>query len=214
MPKERLIIVGGGGFGRELMSWAADCHEAGTLPELGGVIDDDATILDGYRPPVGVIGSVSDFQPGATDRLVTAIGNPGTKRRVVEMLAGRGGQFVSLIHPSAVIARSASMGEGAVFCPLSMASADAKIGRFVIVNTLSSVGHDARVGDFSTLSAHVDLTGFVALGDGVMVGSGAKVVPRVKIGDAATIGAGSTVYRNVAAGTTVFAPPAKVMART
>lgn len=213
MTKQRLIIVGGGGFGRELLSWAADCEEAGTLPALGGVLDDDASILDGYGAAVGVIGSISDFQPAATDRLVIAIGDPATKRRVVEMLAGRGGQFISLIHPTAVLARSAQLGEGVVFCPLSMASANARVGRFVIVNTMSSLGHDTQVGDYSTLSAHIDLTGFVALGEGVMVGSGARIVPKVKVGDGATIGAGSIVYRAVAANSTVYAQPAKVMAR-
>jgi sugar O-acyltransferase (sialic acid O-acetyltransferase NeuD family) len=213
MTKGRLIIVGGGGFGRELLSWAADCNDAGMLPPLAGVIDDDATILDAYRSEIGLIGSISDFQPGGSDALLIAVGDPAVKKRVSEQLRERGGQFATLIHPSAVVARSARLEGGVVLCPLSMVSAHATVGRLVIVNTLSSVGHDVTVGDYSTLSAHVDLTGFVSLGEGVMVGSGAKVVPKVKVGAGATIGAGSTVYRSIPEGATVYAQPAKLIGK-
>lgn len=213
MATGRLIIVGGGGFGREMLSWAADCHGAGLLPMPAGVIDDDPRILDGYQLQARHLGGISDFQPADTDQLLIAIGDPATKKRVCEQLRGRGGRFATMVHPSAVVAGSAQIGEGVVLCPLSLVSADAKVGRLVIVNVLSSVGHDVIVGDYSTLSAHVDLTGFVALGDEVMVGSGATVVPQVKIGAGATIGAGSTVYRSVPAGATVYSQPAKLMGK-
>lgn len=212
MTVERLIIIGAGGFGRELLSWAADCCDAGTLPALAGLIDDDPAILDGYPSPGPLLGGIADFRPAETDRLLIAIGDPAIKQRVSEQLRDRGGRFATMIHPTAVVSRSATLDEGVVLCPLSLVSADARVGRLVIVNAMSSVGHDVAVGDYSTLSAHVDLTGFAALGKGVMVGSGAKVLPRVKIGDGATIGAGSTVYRTVPAGGTVYAQPAKLMA--
>jgi sugar O-acyltransferase (sialic acid O-acetyltransferase NeuD family) len=213
MPKERLVIVGGGGFGRELICWAADCEEAGHLPPVAGMIDDGEDPLAGYDYSISHLDSIENYRPGEGDLFVMAIGDPAAKRRVAEMLRGRGGRFATLIHPSAVIARSARLDEGVVVCPQALVSADAAVGQLVIINALSSVGHDVRVGDYSTLSAHVDLTGFVSLGEGVLVGSGAKLLPKVKVGDGATIGAGTTVYRNVAAGATAYAAPAKVMGR-
>jgi sugar O-acyltransferase (sialic acid O-acetyltransferase NeuD family) len=213
MASERLVIVGGGGFGRELICWAADCAEAGRSPPLAGIIDDGADPLVGYDYSTPRMAGIEDYRPADGDLLVIAIGDPSTKRQVAEKLRARGARFATLIHPSAIVARSARLGEGVVICPQAMVSADASVGQLVIVNALSSVGHDVRIGDYSTLSAHVDLTGFVSLETGVMVGSGAKVLPKVKVGEGATIGAGATVYRNVPAGATVYTAPAKVMGR-
>jgi sugar O-acyltransferase (sialic acid O-acetyltransferase NeuD family) len=213
MASGRLVIVGGGGFGRELICWAADCAEAGLLPPVAGIIDDGGDPLAGYDYSTPRLAGIEDYRPADGDLLVMAIGDPAAKQSVAEKLSGRGGRFATLIHPSAVVARSASLEEGVVVCPQALISADASVGRLVIINALSSVGHDVRVGDYSTLSAHVDLTGFVSVGSSVLVGSGAKVLPKVKVGEGATIGAGATVYRNVPAGATVYAAPAKVMGR-
>lgn len=214
MEKGRTIIVGAGGFGRELISWAGDCHAAGRLPPIAGLIDDDPRILDGFSYGVSLLGSIADFVPQPGDRLVMAIGTPAIKERVAVQLRDRGGYFATLIHPTAVMAGSATIDEGTVLCPLSLVSADAVVGRLVSINALSSIGHDVHVGDRSTLSAHVDLTGGVQVGEGVLIGTGAKVLPRVRIGADATIGAGSVVYRGVAAGRSVFAAPAKTLRLT
>lgn len=211
MEKGRTIIVSAGGFGRELVSWADDCHHAGLLPPVAGFIDDRADAIKGFDCMVGLLGSICDYQPATGDRLVMALGTPAIKQKVHELLATRGCMFASLIHPRAVVAGTARLGEGAIICPLSLVSANATLGRFVSVNALSSVGHDVSVGDYSTLSAHVDLTGGVTLQPGVMIGTGAKLLPRVKVGAGATIGAGSIVYRNVPAGRSVFAAPAKLL---
>lgn len=212
MAAERVVIVGAGGFGRELLAWAQDCQEAGLLPPPGGFVDDDAEALAGYDCPVGHLSSIDAYHPDAGDLLLIAIGEPSRKRQVAERLIGRGGRFATLIHPTAVVSRSARLEEGVVLCPLSLVSAGARVGRLAIVNTLSSVGHDVVVGDYSTLSAHVDLTGFASLGEEVLVGSGARLLPKVKVGDGAVVGAGAIVYRSIPARATVYATPAKLMA--
>lgn len=211
MEKGRTIIVGSGGFGRELINWANDCHHAGLLPPVAGLLDDNPEAMHGFSYSVGLIGTAVDFVPQPDDRLLMAIGTPAIKRRVAEMLVARGGRFATLIHPRAVVAGSATIDQGSILCPLSLVSADATIGRLVSINALSSVGHDVRLGDFATLSAHVDLTGSVQVGESVMIGTGAKVLPRVKVGEGATIGAGSIVYRTVPAGRSVYAQPAKLL---
>lgn len=211
MEKGRTIIVGAGGFGRELIAWAGDAHLAGRLPSVAGLIDDAPGALDGFDYSVGIIGSIAYFAPQPGDRLLMAIGTPRVKAAVAGLLGDRGGRFATMIHPTAVVAGSARIGEGTILCPLSLVSADAVVGRLVSVNALSSIGHDVRVGDRSTLSAHVDLTGGVSLAEDVMVGTGAKLLPRVKVGVGATVGAGSVVYRTVGPGRSVYAAPARTL---
>jgi sugar O-acyltransferase (sialic acid O-acetyltransferase NeuD family) len=206
---ERSVIVGAGGFGREVLSWALDCEEAGRLPHVGGFLDDEQDAMEGFDIPR--LGSISDYAPTPRDRFIVALGKPSSKRRLVEMLKDKGGQFVTLIHPTAVVTRSASLGEGVIMTPFTMANPGAIAGRFVTIISFSGLGHDARAGEFTTISSHVDVTGYAELGRDVFVASGARILPRVKVGDGATIGAGAVVMRRVKPGATVYAEPAKLL---
>lgn len=208
MKDTRVILVGGGGFGRELLSWA----EHGALEDgaqFTAFLDDSAGALDGFGHALDHLGRIDDFQPRSGDRLVMAIGDPGHKRRIAELLKGRGAQFARLVHPSAVVARSAQLGEGVVLCPQAVVSANARIGDLVAVNAFTGVGHDVVIGAWSTLSAHVDLTGWVTVGEGCFFGSGARVAPKVQVGAGARIGAGSVILRRVADGAVMYAAPAR-----
>jgi sugar O-acyltransferase (sialic acid O-acetyltransferase NeuD family) len=208
---DRTILVGGGGFCRELFFWAEDCAAAGSLPPLGGYLDDRGDTLAQFDYALPWLGRIEDFLPGPGDSLVLAVGSPAGKREVHGKLSVRGGTFPILAHPSARVLRTARIAEGVIFCPGSSSGPDTVIGRFVTINTESGLGHDAQVGEFTTLSSRIDITGGVIVGSDVTVGSGAVFVPRVKIGDFATIGAGSVVYRSVPAGATLYAAPAKTL---
>lgn len=210
MPKAtgRLIIVGGGGFGHEIATWAADCHRAGTLPPVAGYLDDDED-----RGPLGPgfprIGALTDFQPQPGDELLLGVGAPATKRKLVELLRPRGARFATLIHPTAIIGSNCRHDEGVIICPLAMNTANTAMGSFSALLSFSGLGHDSRLGAFSTVSSHVDIMGHAVVGEGVFIGSGARVMPSVTVGDDARIGANVVAQRNVAAGLTLFAAPAK-----
>jgi sugar O-acyltransferase (sialic acid O-acetyltransferase NeuD family) len=206
---ERTIIVGAGGFGREVLSWALDCHEAGRLPPIGGFIDDQEQSMAGFDLPR--LGAISDYSPMPGDRFIVAVGKPSSKRRLVEMLSERGAQFATLIHPAAVVTRTATLGEGVIMTPFTMANPSAVAERFVTIISFSGLGHDSRAGEFTTISSHVDVTGFAELGRDVFVASGARILPGVKVGDGATIGAGAVVIRRVKPGATVYTEPAKLL---
>jgi sugar O-acyltransferase (sialic acid O-acetyltransferase NeuD family) len=204
-----LTLVGGGAFARELINWAADAARAGLSAPLTGFLDQSAQVLDGFPYELTWRGTMEDYVPVAGEQLVVAIGDPEAKRRIVELLRARGARFAGLVHPTAVVASSARLGEGVVLCPFSLVSADATIGEFVAINASSSVGHDVRLGAFSTLSAHVDLTGRVEVGDCCFFGTGARVLPGVRIGERSKIGAGTVIMRHVKPQSVMYTPPAK-----
>lgn len=204
---ERLILAGGGGFGRELAGWADHCTAAGTLPPLAGFIDDRPDAMAGH--PTTWLGGFADFTVSASDLFLVGVGATATKRRMVESLRERGGRFARMIHPAAVLGRNASHGEGVVMAPLSMNTADTRMGDFVTLLSFSGLGHDSSAGDFTTISSHVDVMGGAVLGSDVFVGSGARIMPGVRVGDGARLGAGSVIMRNVKPGATMFTPPAK-----
>lgn len=209
MTMGRLIVVGCGAFARELINWVDDLVDIGKSIQVSGFLDDNPQALAGFPYSTPYLGSIPNYTPQEGDQLLMAIGDPKAKKTIYEDLKAKGAVFASLIHPSAVIARTAKLGEGVVICPQAFVSADAVVGDLCAINGNTSVGHDVCLGSFSTLSSHVDLTGWVQVGECVFFGSGARVLPKVKIGFGARIGAGAVVMRSVPADAVMYAQPAK-----
>jgi sugar O-acyltransferase (sialic acid O-acetyltransferase NeuD family) len=205
---KRLLIIGAGGFGREVLGWAQQTLDFTSEWVFGGFLDDNPQALDGFGYGESVIGSVSGYAPGELDFFVCAVGNPRTKEALVRTILEKGGRFVTLIHPSVIMGNHVILGRGVILCPRVVLTSDIVVGDFVSLNVGTAVGHDVVIGDWSQTSAFCDLTGFTRLGKGVLMGSHATLLPRRKVGDYAVVGAGSVVVRDVKGGETVFGVPA------
>jgi undecaprenyl phosphate N,N'-diacetylbacillosamine 1-phosphate transferase len=203
-----LIIVGAGGFGRELLQWVKDINSANTTWTIKGFIDDNPDALDGVQCDFAVIGSTKDWQPNNNEVFACAIANPNIKENIVASLKSKGASFVSIIHPKAIIGDHNHIGEGLIAYPNSCITANVVVGDFVTL-LCSSIGHDAVIGDYSTISSYCDITGGVNMGKRVFLGSHVTIVPGRKIGDDAYLGAGSVVFTHVKEKTKVMGNPAK-----
>lgn len=209
MSSYRLVVIGAGGFGREILCWAHDyMTNGGDFSEIA-FVDDVVEQLPQYG--LWRTATLQDYSPKADDRVVIGVGMPATKRKMVELIQTRGGHFGDLIHPTAVLGKTSKRGIGVLMCPFSMNTADTVAGDFVTILSFSGIGHDGRVGNFTTIASHVDVMGNVNIGNEVFVGSGARILPGLSVGDQAIIGAGASVMRNVKTGQTVYAPPAKTL---
>ncbi|MBX3436700.1 MAG: acetyltransferase [Planctomycetaceae bacterium] len=203
----RLIIVGAGGFGREVYDWACAAAAAGADWTVEGFLDDNSSALEGFPMPAGILGSAATYEPQADERFVCAIGEPCIKLQIARGLQARGAQFTNVIHPTALVGRQNRLGVGLILCPYSVITTNVTVGDFVTLNLHGTIGHDAVIGDGCTLNNHTDVTGWVTLGEGVFLGSHASVLPHARVGDYARIGAGSTVLRSVKPQTTVIGVP-------
>ncbi len=205
---KRLLIVGAGGFGREMFAAARESLGFGVDYETGGFLDDNLAALDGFEGYPPVVGRPSDYAPCERDVFITALGTIEFRRRCADMLESRGARFVAVIHRSAVVGPNVTVGEGSFVAPNVSLTADVSVGRHSCIFHNTSIGHDSRVGDFAHVYAQCAIGGGVTIGDGASVYPGSVVVPRRTIGARAVVGAGSAVFTDVPDGARVIGNPA------
>lgn len=133
------------------------------------------------------------------------------RRRLFERMKQRGYRFASVVHPSAVVSPSASLGEGVQVLAGAVVQPGAALEDDVIVNTNASVDHDCQVGRHSHVGPGACLGGGVRVGERTHVGAGATVIQYRTIGAGVLIGAGSVVVRDLPDGTTAYGVPARIV---
>lgn len=204
----RLIIVGAGGFGKEVLFWAKQIQKENNLWEEIGFIDDNLDAIKEISIENRVISTIVEYEPQIDDYLICAIGDPKDKVRICNQLVEKGAKFTNLIHPTAVVAENAVLGTGVILAPYSIVSTQATIGNYVTLMSFSVIGHDVNVGNGCTICDHCNVMGNVSIDDNVFLGGSAAVIPNIHIQNNATVGAGSVVTRKVKSHTTVFGNPA------
>lgn len=205
MAVQKVVFIGSGGVAREVTSWARN------LVDIAGYATLDADEHARFALPGEALPDDVTPQQAGTDLAVLAIGLPWVRRKLHERLSAAGFRFVSLVHPSAVVADNVTIGEGSIICPLVNVSPNVVLGRSCYINFCVGIGHDAVLGDFVQVNPGVQIGGFAAIEHGALVGSGATVREGVRIGENARIGSGSVVLGKVRADTTVMGNPAKRM---
>ena len=207
---KKLLIVGAGGFGRELYAWASQHPDCGKAWTVVGFLDDNPEALK----PFGDFASVrplTSHQPSADQLHLVGLGMPVLKEKLVAPLVSAGAEFLTFVHPSAIIGDRVTLGRGVVVCPGAILSVDIDVGEFALVNLNCTIGHDARLGAWTSLSAQCDITGHVRVADRVFLGSRASIIPGKTVGSRATVGAGAVVVTDVPAAVTVVGIPARIL---
>jgi sugar O-acyltransferase (sialic acid O-acetyltransferase NeuD family) len=207
---KQLHIVGAGGFGRECHAWASQHPEFGKAWTIAGFLDDNPGALKPFGDFVPVR-PLAGHRPSADNLYLCGLGMPGLKEKAIAPLVSAGAEFITFVHPCAILGARIKLGKGVVICPGAVLSTDIVLGDFAMVNLNTTMGHDAQLGMWSTLSAHCDLTGQVKVADRVFMGSRASVIPGKKVGSGSIVGAGAVVVTDVPAGVTVAGNPARIL---
>ena len=213
MP-QRIVIVGSSGHAKvvaEIVEREAKCTIAGLIDSFRPAGES----AFGYRilGSEQVLGALvaSDGVTGA----VIAIGDNWQRARMARSIAQLAPRlaFVSAVHPSAAVARDASLGTGSVVMPGAVINPGARLGQHCIVNTGATVDHDCTLADFASLAPGAVLGGTVELGECAAVMLGAQIIHGRRIGAHAVVGAGALVLEDVAAHTVAYGAPARLVRR-
>lgn len=205
---KRLIIVGAGGYGREMYFAAMRALGYGTEWEIAGFLDDNPAALDGFDNYPPILGKVSEYEIAADDVFITALGSLQSRRSCVEALEKRGARFVSIIDRDAFLGGNIHIDEGVFIAHGVTLTADIVIGRHSCIFHNTSIGHDTQIGEFSHIYAQCAIGGGVKIGNNTSIYPGATIAPRRNIGNNAVVGINSAVIVNIPSGITVFGSPA------
>jgi len=205
-----IIILGAGGLGRELYLWAKDYFPKDQY-KIKGFLDDNPKALNNYNVEVRVIGSINNYEVKENDRFIIGTGNVEIKKKIVEKLKARSARFLTSIHPTAIVANTAKIGQGVIICPFVAVGDHAQLDDFVILNIYSSCGHDSKIGKYCILSPYAAVTGFSILEDEVFLGTHSTVIPGKKVGYRSKVSANSVVMRDVPSNKIVFGVPGKAI---
>ena len=198
---KEVLVLGAGGHSKVVVR---------TLEVLNysvvAVLDDNEQLWGTQLCGVPITGPIASAEEYLGMPSVLAIGDNQTRRKLSSQLSC---DWLTVVHPSAVVDTSVVIGEGTVVFAGTVIQADTRIGRHAIVNTGASVDHDVVLGDFAHVAPGVHLAGNVHVGSGAFVGIGSSVIQGMTIGSWSTVGAGASVVRDVAPDSLVVGVPAK-----
>jgi sugar O-acyltransferase (sialic acid O-acetyltransferase NeuD family) len=202
-----LIIVGAGGFGREV-AWLAT--EATQPYRVVGFLDDAQDIPPFQLGGFPLLGTIDRWSEYANSQFIVAIGSPRVRVEVVRrMLATGQPVFASLIHKRASVGPRCSFGEGSIIAAGSILTTDISVGDHSIINIGCTIGHDVSMGNFNTLAPQVAVSGCVTTSAGVEVGTSASIRQGLTLASGAMLGMGSVLTKRIQTSDLCFGVPAK-----
>ena len=209
-----LVILGAGGFAREVLWLIRDMNraygEAGIFQVLGFIAPEkEKDKMKGVELPY--LGK-DEWALANLDKetaYVIGVGEPKVRRALDELYTSEGYASQALVHPSVNMSQFVGLGEGAIVCAGAVLTTQVEIGRQAVVNLNATVGHDVKIGDYANISPGTNVSGEVKLEEGVFVGTGASFVPGVKVGKWAVVGAGAVVTNDLPGGMISVGVPAK-----
>lgn len=169
------------------------------------IYDDDPKVTEIFSVPVRINSLKSDEKEDA----VISIGNNKIRKSISEKLPHL--NYLTSIHPSAVISEFSEIGKGTVIMANVTVNPDVKIGDHCILNTGCVIEHDCSLGDFVHISPNAALAGNVFVGEGTQIGIGAAVIQGIKIGKWVTVGAGAVIIKDIPDYAVVVGNPGKII---
>ena len=82
---KNLVIIGAGGFGREMFAAAREAVGYGETFMVKGFLDGKTTALDGFSGYPEIIGAPETYQIEKDDVFITALGSIAARRRCAAM---------------------------------------------------------------------------------------------------------------------------------
>ncbi|MFT5858108.1 MAG: sugar O-acyltransferase (sialic acid O-acetyltransferase NeuD family) [Flavobacteriaceae bacterium] len=206
---KKLAIIGAGEFGKQVSEMAL----LGAEYEPIGFYDDYAEQNEFEGLPI--LGKVDEIENHYAqhkfEALFVAVGynHLRFKQRVMHRFFKI--PFANIIHPTALIEKSAQIGTGICLYARSYIGPGVQLSDGVVVNMYSYIPHDNIIGECASFSGGVNMGGKTDIASCTFVGLGCTVSDNLSICGDVFIGAGALVVKNIEEPGIYIGSPAKKM---
>lgn len=203
-----VVIIGSGAVAAEVCSYIVDINKtASEKISVNGFIDDSyenfkINVIK-YKFSQPYLGTSDSYQFENENKFIFGFANIKSRINFLNKHISKQLSFITIIHPTALIAETATIGEGNIINPNCVIGPNATIGNNNILTSYSFISHDCNVGNNNFFSTS-GLSGNVSVGDNNFFGVRVTVIPDVTIGNNNLIQAGMTIDKNVSDNETVF----------
>lgn len=205
----KLIFLGAGGIG------VVAAEIARLLGfEVVGFLDDMAERHGTTFCEAKILGSfdlLPELRQRGVEQAVVAFAHGPGRLSVAQQALSDGFTLPNIIHPSAIVSRTAIVGHGAIMMPGTIVNAGTHIGTNLILNTAASIDHDCTIGDGVHVGPGSRLSGLIKVGRASYVGVGSTIRESITIGSNVMVGAGSLVLKDIPDNVVAYGSPAKVI---
>lgn len=204
-----LVVIGAGGHAQSILDTLTDLSTYRMLGFLDSTKPKDE-LVSGY-PVLGALDDIADLYGNEPFQAVVAIGDNYQRQRITVQATAHCPdlKFAKLIHPQAMVSRTAEIGEGAIILRGAAVNRGCVIGDGALVNTKASLDHGVSLAAFASVAPGVIVGGDVTIGERSFIGIGSTLVHDISIARDVCVGAGSLVLTSVTDDlVTVFGHPA------
>lgn len=188
--KKAILIVGNSDFAKMLYRYMRECHDyeiLGFVVELVYINEEKL-----YGLPVVPVETIEQFYSNEEVQLVLGIGYKkmgNIKKKIFHLLKEKNYSFINYIHPTAVVAENAILGEGNTILENVLIQEGVVVGDGNLIYGNSIVGHESVMGDFNSISLGVTIAGCVTIANNCFLGVSSTIRDHINLAEYVLIGA-------------------------
>jgi sugar O-acyltransferase (sialic acid O-acetyltransferase NeuD family) len=160
-------------------------------------------------PVVGWIDEATEDSLADIDMFHISIGDNKPRLELYRKLKKRGLDLLTIVHPTAVVSKTAKICEGCFIGAQAVVQNNSIISNVTIINTAAVIEHDNEIGEAVHVAPRACTAGRVKIGNMSFIGIGAVVIPDIVIGELSFIAAGAVIIKNVSDQTIMMGYSAK-----
>lgn len=214
--KTKVVIIGGKGTAVVIAEQIYDAQTRFNMDiEVLGFAFDNPAYKEGINGWPVLCGTKDAWQKYKDDenvKFVYALYRSDLIKERIELRESYGipvNRFLSFIHPSAYIAKSAVLGNAHIILANCAINTNVRLGDYNTLQTGTLIGHDTVLGDNNFLAGHSCIGSNIKIGNGNFSGLNCCVKNFVQVGNYNLIGQCANVVKNVESETVLVGNPAK-----
>ena len=208
---EKIVIVGAGGFGREVEWLINRINKVKPTYEVIGFADDGKEIGESVGHSTVIFNTDELSKTLEKYSVAIAVGNAKVRKMLAEKLSSNKNlSFPNLIDPAVICDEGElTLGQGNIICGGTIMTVNINIGNFNIINLDCTIGHDDVFNNYITIYPSVNVSGNVIVNDCTEIGTGTQIIQGLSVEGNTIIGASAAVVKNIEESGTYVGVPVK-----